>query len=133
MKKTQKKKYESFDTAFEWIITIASTIFVVVISILLASDQYFGEELTGIIVLILALLSVFVCILIYCLKRRIDTANKKYDYVREGIEREIVKLQLKLSNTDEQWKASNYLILASQSKNIGENNEAIRNLHFLEK
>lgn len=131
MKKTQKKKDKSFDTTFEWIITIAGTIFATIISILLTSDQYFGDELTRIIILILALLSTFVCILMYCLKRRIDTANKKYDYVREGLEREIVKLQLKLSNTDDQWRASNHLILASQSKNMGENNDEIRNLHFL--
>lgn len=57
--------------------------------------------------------------------------TEKYDIVREGIERDIIELQLKLAKSDDQWQASNHLILSSQTIPISGYDDVICNLSFL--
>lgn len=81
----------------------------------------------------LSLLIIFavLSILIY-LKKNISKNNaNRYDIVREDIEKKIIDLQNQLAKTDEQWRSSYHLLLASQSKSNNVSNNEIQNLTFL--
>lgn len=79
------------------------------------------------LLIILAVLSV----LIYLKKNMLKNTDSRYDIVREDIEKKIIDLQNQLSKTDEQWRSSYHLLLASQSKSNNENSNDIQNLTFL--
>lgn len=113
------------------------SIFSAIVSFLLVVSAILVDEHSKDLYFFLLLMSTMVITItamISSIKKSINGAyEKRYDNVRESLENDIIEIQKKLANSEEQWKASYHLILSSQGKITGENDNAIRQLSFLKK
>lgn len=114
MKRSKKKKLKEYLTSelVRKIINVICLIFpVVIIGFGLANE----EENGTIRDLVFTAGILFVTLFTYISFKTEDKKSEGYDAVREGIERDIIKLQYRLAKTDKQWNSSNHLVLQIQT------------------
>lgn len=117
-------------TAIISLITAITGVVSVLTSTLLNRD--YSKNLWLLILLVCLVVFVIVFLIIY-LKKFFGSTNKKYDKSRESLESDIIAIQKRLSNSEEQWKNSYHLILSSQKRLDNQNDYAIQNLKFLKR
>jgi len=124
-KKSYKKTIDKVIASVSFIISILVGVITLVLNRSLPGEFVFLSYL------ILGVIFFIVMVVIYFYRVSIKKSETHYDTIRESLEKQIIQLQDKLSNTEEQWKSSYHLILSSQSKVKDGNDPAIHNLLFL--
>lgn len=129
MKRTRRGKLNLNNQVVDGIISVIG----ITLPTILITLSFDSEESNYIFVIIASLICLILTTIFVFLKLK----NKhkeiaEYDAVRESVERDIIRLQLKLAKTNSQWKASNYLALSKQLGALRENDESISNLAFLQ-